>query len=325
MGSVSQVFYHVYGAPTLNTLVRSPALMAITSLFLVTLGAIHLYDRYYQGVQNLQRAYLYTHLYPCRYTPFAQTALAQRLDPNWDGSCHFLSYSWMYRKTRSAHFQEPSSYTMTDLSVPYPIILGQNQESGEDIQTIQKSFAQFDYASEVLGQEEIDETTQREGIDSLITYLKSRDQQSVLVMAGWRYENDRISGHACGFVKRGDECSWFDPNYGEVTFETFEDFSLWFYQEVMYGQLVFLFQEAFLLLKKKKNEPIRVSDSIAPLHFSKEEQNASAMSQKITSAILNKQSKSSCAIRGVFAYGLQVHFPEKEGALLQEVPDIAFM
>lgn len=325
MGSIGQFFYHVYGASTLNMLASSPALTAVTSLFLATLGGMRLYNRYCQGAQDLQRAYLYTHLYPCRYTPFAQTALAQRLDPNWDGSCHFLSYAWMYRKTRSVHFQEPTSYTMTDLSVPYPVILGQNQESGGDIQTIQKAFTQFDYASEVLSQEDIDETTQREGIDSLMTYLKSRDQHSILVIAGWRYENDRILGHACGFVKRGDECSWFDPNYGEVTFETFEDFSLWFYQEVMYGQLVFLFQEAFLLLKKKKNGPIRVSDLIAPLQFSKEKQNASAMSQKITSAILNKQSKNSCEIRGIFAYGLQVHFPEKEGAFLQEVPDIAFM
>ncbi len=51
----------------------------------------------------------------------------------------------------------------------------------------------------------------------------------------------KILQHEVAFVKRENEISWFDPNYGEITFSNFKDFSIWFREEVKEGTLNYLF------------------------------------------------------------------------------------
>jgi hypothetical protein len=49
-----------------------------------------------------------------------------------------------------------------------------------------------------------------------------------------------VIGHALSFVKRDNQISFFDPNYGEITFFNFSDFKTWFKEEVINGVLNFI-------------------------------------------------------------------------------------
>lgn len=74
------------------------------------------------------------------------------------------------------------------------------------------------------------------GIMRAVVYINEKDQKKAKEMG-----IPNIFGHAISFVKKGKNISWFDPNYGEINFNSFDDFSVWFKEEVKNGTLKFLF------------------------------------------------------------------------------------
>lgn len=201
------------------------------------------------------------------YIPFDQGALAEILQPTWIGSCGVLCWSWLYRKLESENILEPTSYKITDSHLPHPVIVGDNARFGDDVIAITKNLAQYlathpdeiqqrRLEKEVQSKMEISKKieadprklTKAEEIlgaeasmraEALITYLRKEirlgdDSKAVYLSACVELE-DSLVAHACAFVKTGDRCAWFDPNHGELSFDSFDDFAHWFRKETTYG------------------------------------------------------------------------------------------
>lgn len=271
---------------------------------------------------------------PYIYTPFDQGALVNILDPTWKGSCNILAHTWMYKKTRDQDFLKPIFYSITDSHLPHPMIIGENlpeqEEESVDIQRIQSIFEKHSYSWRKLCENNVDEMTGQKGIESLIEFLKNAGSRSVLihstVYAVDPAHSVEVIGHACAFVKRGDQCSWYDPNYGEVTFEQFDDFGVWFKKEVMEGTLVHLLNDALKRKKEMKNGKVFVSDIFPQPTFS----NSLANEGLLSRVIINRRNQAmrkreSCEVRYIDNYELMSYKPNKKRSRLPEIDDIAFM
>lgn len=264
---------------------------------------------------------------PFRYTPFDQEALVENLNPEWLGSCNVLSHSWMYRKLRTQDFQAPVSYEITESHLPHPMVVGDNLKSGLDIPRIQSELKASRLQNRFLTKREIDSETKLTGIDSLLEYLSRDDSYGTLINTGMSFSIQQPEWHACAFVKRGDQCSWYDPNFGELTFEYFTDFSEWFKMEVMEGTLGYIFSETFQQKRiESENGKVFVSDLFSPPEFSEAEREASLPSRDLVDKRnqLGDQIKS-IEVNLINDYTLDMYVICDQSLPLKEIEDSPFM
>ena len=188
------------------------------------------------------------------YTPFDQGALVEILDDNWRGSCNALAHDWMLRKASQAKMSDPTCYSITEPFLPHPVIVGNNDSSGEDIQAVQKKFGAI---AEVTHASKHDLTTARadkSGINGLSDYVFSKEFHCGIITVSIVLENGDSYAHALAFVKRGDEVSFFDPNHGEITFQNQQDFSVWLHAESKGGVLRYLADDAHKMNMFKESD-----------------------------------------------------------------------
>ena len=305
----------------------------IASIFLYISSLFSLCFSSKQSLQIKQPKKIYKHLKTLseqgisfRFTPFEQGALANILDPSWQGSCNILSHSWMYKKMRSRNFQTPSTYEITDSHLPHPMIIGKNSDEEADIQLIQRQFRQSFFEENHTTHCGVSRKMKQKGINALISYLGNYNSHCTLVSSRVCYsEYTQNIGHSCAFVKRGDKCSWFDPNYGEVTFERFKDFATWFKLEVMDGTQMYILREAFDN-KRNNRQTILLSDLFPQPSFSDEEQNVNLLSQAIverrTKALENRKL---AKVDELDYYKLHTFIRTKNSTDLLEFEDLQFI
>ncbi|STX29237.1 cysteine protease domain, YopT-type [Legionella beliardensis] len=182
------------------------------------------------------------------YTPFDQGATTNILDPDWKGSCNALSHEWMLRKMFVADMREPATYEITEPHLPHPVIIGDNEASPEKIHKDLKKFYKYASTEQYLIDKHVPSLEAK--ADKLLNYIESQQFHSGIIEANIYIKDKNRGGlpqnfgHAVSFVKRGNAISWFDPNYGEITFSNFKDFRVWFKQEVKEGALNYLFSMA---------------------------------------------------------------------------------
>lgn len=198
------------------------------------------------------------------YTPFKQKSMIEGLNPDWLGSCNILSHSWMLRKIQQEDFQLPTTYKITQLDLPHPVIVLDNSPDGDDIAEVESELERLGF-SQIIKDKHTLERKGVTGIEALISGLDSQAFLSGTLLNTIAFSPDfkKEFGHACAFVKKGNECSWFDPNYGEVTFKNFSDFSSWFRKEATDGVLIFLLSES-CNAKKIQNGGLFLSDLYPP-------------------------------------------------------------
>lgn len=250
------------------------------------------------------------------YIPFDQGAMAHLLDqPDWEGSCSYLSWAWIYRKLKAGSIQEPTSYKITASHLPHPVIAGDNAPYGKDIPVIKNQLMRHLGHQELMKQEALDERffhckidpseietlkkklaesgcDQKQFYEAFIQFRKVKvllaylrevnspgcDSRAVYLSAFFRVE-DKLAGHACAFVKTGDQCAWFDPNHGELNFDHFDDFARWFTEETTCqgeksGALLFLIRPA-------KQTETSTSRLFGTMEFTVEEENENPIAKRM--------------------------------------------
>lgn len=265
----------------------------------------------------------------CRYTPFEQGALICKRDLTWNGSCNILSHSWIYRKIRAEDFQAPTSYEITDSHLPHPMLVGDNVE---DIGDIHNKFHENFYSHERLEQKDVEKQVGQQGIDALIAFMGHRDSHSMVILSMNQFQNPLSTGywdrniqcgHACGFVKKDDKCSWYDSNYGEVTFERFEDFATWFKLEVMEGSQAYILKEAMKAKKEQRvGEELFNSDLFPSPEFSEADREISLLSKEFVEM---RSKKCKLLYEYTEEYKLRVFTPAANSPALPEIADCPFM
>ncbi|MCE3255888.1 MAG: hemophilus virulence surface antigen [Rickettsiaceae bacterium] len=211
------------------------------------------------------------------YTPFFQHASVERLDENWEGSCNVASHQWIYNKARNGEekFLQTISYKITNPSLPHPVIFGDNNPEGIDIVAVQKSFS----PSHLLKAKPDGSEYKREDIAGQVIRIEypdeSRDYGASLAnfIGSEKYHFGVIrvpvegllkpTAHAVAFAKMNDKTAFFDPNYGEIVFEKFEDFKKWFVAETRQEGCLYYITSLYKRAKFEDLFPIQISDQLA--------------------------------------------------------------
>ncbi len=219
---------------------------------------------------------------PFYYTPFDQGALVHNLDPDWKGACTILSYSWIRYKLQSENFLAPATYKITDSHLPHPMIVGDNRNGGPDVAEI-KDYLRSSFGDPIsINQSQVEDQVGQANVKGLLTYFNRFESHCTLIGTyALKFPPGIVAGpivaHASAFVKRGDQCAWFDANHGEVAFERFEDFARWFTAEATSGSLSYIFRTNQLPEHRS-----RVSQVYDRPQFSESEQNENALSKRLT-------------------------------------------
>lgn len=224
-----------------------------------------------------------------KFIPFAQSAMAEIFDKNWSGSCDVLANEWMYRKTCAPNIQDVVTYEITEPLLPHIVVTGDHSPEGPDIVKI-RTLMDYAYGEKMSGfsQKQIDmnfgggkkisEMTKNESTENLLKLIGSMPYgcgiiASLLTISSSK--GNKESGHALAFVKRGDAISFFDPNNGELTFDKFSDFCIWFREETTIGALKYILNDPQVDPKKR--------ESLADLHSQSGEVEFSKSSLKVNS------------------------------------------
>ena len=153
----------------------------------------------------------------------------------------------MCQKIISDNLCDPTVFQLQNKEI---LILGDNDFNGKDIQRIESLFhSAFDRFGDrpVLTVEDIESRYKLSGVEALFSYFKSYqgvdnclfffNTNKDKVVEESQKKHFKHEGHLCGFIKKGESCAWFDPNFGEVAFTHYDDFLTWFGAEATRGVL----------------------------------------------------------------------------------------
>lgn len=210
---------------------------------------------------------------PFTYTPFDQGALVDVLNDKWLGACNEISHNWLHRKMTSSDLNQPVFYSITESHLPYPIIY--NQKTNEVIEAELHKIGN----EEEIGKREVEYKTEKKDVDAFCEYLRSKNEvygffNALVILLNASYHDLSQIGHAVAFAKRGEQISWFDPNHGEITFNSIKDFQFWFENETSMGNLR-------VLMNKPENQKLKFSDYFPQPEFTEKEKQSFPLAEKI--------------------------------------------
>lgn len=210
---------------------------------------------------------------PFTYTPFDQGALVDILNDKWLGACNEISHNWLHRKMTSSDLKQPVFYSITESHLPYPIIY--NQKTNE---VINKDLHNFGNQENVT-QAYVEHTTGKKNADAFCEYLRSKNEvygfvNAFVLLLNSTYHGLNQIGHTVAFAKRGEQISWFDPNHGEITFNTMKDFQFWFANETSMGNLR-------VLMNMPENQKLKFSDYFPQPEFTEQEKQSFPLAERI--------------------------------------------
>ena len=198
------------------------------------------------------------------YTPFSQgKALGDRyrlVDPNWNGSCYALSWSWIAQKLSRKSLMKPSNFQMKNKAT---IVLSDY----EDIEKIRNLFhSTCLHSLTFISDDDLEKKPNPLASNPIIAFFESFYHSNMCALIGAigsirKREADgkdgeviKTWGHACAFIMKADHtCAWFDPNYGEVSFKNFLDFAKWYQKETTKGRLRYITKGQAILSKTRNH------------------------------------------------------------------------
>ncbi len=202
---------------------------------------------------------------PYLYTPFDQGALVNILSENWLGACNHLSHNWLIQKILSKDFENSIYYAITDSHLPHPLIYDE-----KSIEQMQAELKKFNGNQNLVLMTEgcIEAETNKTGVNAFCDIVANEVQiyglVRVNVLMEDSYYQSHLAGHVMSFAKKGKMIAWFDPNYGEIFFNNFDNFKFWLENETLNGSLKY-----FILDESKIHMNLR--DYFPQPEFSEEE------------------------------------------------------
>jgi hypothetical protein len=216
------------------------------------------------------------------YTPFDHGALVEILDPKWTGACMVLANEWMISKISAEDINVPIFRQITNSSLPHFVNVI-DEKTAREIETHLENYYNTSHKDQWKIEKKY-KTTQTyaigkqgynldKSIDSLLDYISSKKfhygyiDVNLLILDENAKDLPRQIGHRISFVKRDDEISFFDPNYGEITFSKCSDFKKWFKEEVKNGVLNF-----FITTDSSERKYTKLSDVFPQPSFTEQQQ-----------------------------------------------------
>lgn len=194
------------------------------------------------------------------HTPFFQISLTEIFNPEWRGSCGFLTYQWLANKILLEDIKTQLHYEISQPYLPHPFILGSNDPRQEDMKNLYKKIDN-DRSVFKLDMKILEKKSQAKGVDAFLYYLnKYSDAYGFLkIHKEYVISEERANGHIVGFIRKNEDIAFFDANRGEVALENREAFSSWIKLEASQGALTYLFPQEEETLKKKNSLDYSIS------------------------------------------------------------------